>query len=335
MIEPEATAAAARFGGAVASLEALDDGHINATFAASTTRGEIVVQRVNTSVIVDPAAVAHNAVLLRGRVGGMVPEPLADPDGAFLWHARGTWRAWSREPGTTRPVPTVATARSAARLVGRFHRGVAAMDPATLGRPLPPLHDPTRHLARLRAVMGSDPLGRAARVRNDVEVIEGYGWLADRAADLMAAVPTRVAHHDAKLTNVLFTGDDATRIVDLDTVMAGQWFWDVGDLVRSAASTDAEDEPGPGTGVRPELVRAVLDGYLDGAGEVLTETERDAVNTAGAVVTFEQAVRFLADWVDGDRYYRTSRPDQNLDRARAQLRLLTGLLTLHPDPGGR
>jgi Ser/Thr protein kinase RdoA (MazF antagonist) len=136
-----------------------------------------------------------------------------------------------------------------------------------------------------------------------------------------------VAHNDAKLDNVMFRGDDAIALVDLDTVMPSAWFWDVGDLLRTAATAAAEDEPRVERSVvDPVLYRSILAGYRAGlARTALAEAESEALDVAGAIVTYEQALRFLTDWIAGDAYYRTTRAGQNLDRARAQLGLLASM----------
>jgi hypothetical protein len=130
---------------------------------------------------------------------------------------------------------------------------------------------------------------------------------------------------------MLFRDGEAVCVIDLDTLMPGQWCWDVGDLLRTAATTAAEDCPDPeAVAADPDLYNAVLTGYLEAmpAG-LLGLEERAALWVAGALVTYEQGVRFLTDWLAGDHYYRTNRPGQNLDRARAQLRLLSTM----PGPG--
>ena len=150
--------------------------------------------------------------------------------------------------------------------------------------------------------------------------------LVTSAEELTARVPRRVAHFDAKLDNILFRDGEAVCLVDLDTLMPGAWFWDVGDLLRSGAAIGAEDDPDPerATAV-PERYQAILDGYREAVAGVAEPAELEAAERAGAVITYEQAVRFLTDWIAGDVYYRISRPTQNLDRARAQLRLLASL----------
>jgi len=204
------------------------------------------------------------------------------------------------------------------------------LDPAALTETLPGFHDPGRRLAALREAVAADPCGRAAGVAAEIARAEAGAPLVALATDLSARVPRRVAHYDAKLDNVLFSGGEAVCLVDFDTVMPGAWLWDVGDLLRSASSTAAEDDADPRrTVVDPSLYRAVLDGYRqglsDGAGEPAVAAELEALHYAGAIVTYEQAVRFLTDWIAGDVYYRISRPEQNLDRARAQFRLLASM----------
>jgi len=234
---------------------------------------------------------------------------------------------WQRVRGAA-PVSeaTPARAASAGQLLGRFHTLVADLDPTALAETLPSFHDPARRLAALQHALTADIRERAASVRDEIETLFAAAPLADRADALTRAVPRRVAHYDAKLDNVLFRGDEAVALVDLDTVMPGAWFWDVGDLLRTAAATAPEDDPEHSM-IDAERHQATLTAYRRSASDVLDPAEADALEDAGAIVTFEQAVRFLTDWLEGDVYYRTARPDQNLDRARAQLRLLAAMPT--------
>jgi hypothetical protein len=319
------------FIGDVEYLRRFGGGHINETFLVGGPAGECVVQRVNTAVFPDPGAVTRNIVTVHRHLGGaFMPEPLATPEGQWLVRdGSEVWRAWRRVEGAG-PVerPSPAALRSAGSLLGRFHALLAGLDPAALAETLPGFHDPGRRLDALRAVVADDPCGRAAAVQADIDQVRAEEPLGALAAELTARVPRRVAHFDAKVDNVLFAGETAVSLVDFDTVMPGAWFWDVGDLLRSGATTAAEDDPDPGRAVVvPDRYGAILDGYraaLSAAG-VAEPAELEAAEVAGAIVTFEQAVRFLTDWIAGDVYYRTSRPGQNLDRARGQLRLLASM----------
>ena len=323
----EARRAAAAFAPEIGAVVPFGGGHINETFLVDSAAEELVLQRINVAVFPDPEAVTANIRAVHRHLGGAgLPEALPTADGAWLLQdGSGAWRAWKRVPGTAAVVTsTPAVARAAGRVLGRFHQGVAGLDPAGLVETLPGFHDPAGRLAALRAAVAADPFGRAAGVAAEIASAEASEPLAVLAPDLAARVPLRVAHYDAKLDNVLFAGDDAVCLVDLDTVMPGAWFWDVGDLLRSASTTAAEDEPDPSrVTVDPALYRAVLDGYGEGLGpDTATPAENEATEYAGAIVTYEQAVRFLTDWIAGDVYYRITRPTHNLDRARAQFRLL-------------
>ncbi len=321
------------FVGVVTAVRPFGAGHINETFLVQSPAGEYVVQRVNTAVFTDPEGVTENIVLLHRHLrGALMPEPVSTPDREWLaWDGAAPWRAWRRAPG--RPLGSAeaspAALRAAGALLGRFHGLVADLDPDALTETLPRFHDPARRLEALRAVIAADPCGRVAAVQDEIDMAQAAVSLVELAADLTRRVPRRVAHFDAKLDNILFDDDDnAVALVDFDTVMPGAWFWDVGDLQRSGATTAAEDDPQPERAVvAPERYQAIVDGYRQGLadGGAADPAELEAADVAGTIITYEQAVRFLTDWLAGDVYYRISRPTQNLDRARAQLRLLASM----------
>lgn len=322
---------ATRFGGSVAAVQPFGCGHINETFLARSPSGDLVLQRINTAIFPDPEAVTANILAVYRHLGGeLVPEPVATSAGEWLVQdGAGWWRAWRRVPGEgSPPGASPAALRSAGHLLGTFHGRLADLDPARLTETLPGFHDPERRLEALRAVVATDPCGRVAEVRPEIETALAGEPLVAVAAGLADRVPRRVAHFDAKLDNILFRGEEAVCLVDLDTLMPGAWYWDVGDLLRSGSAVGAEDDPDPDRATLvPERYEAILGGYREAmsAAGVSARRELQAIEVAGAVVTYEQAVRFLTDWIAGDVYYRISRPTQNLDRARAQFRLLASM----------
>ncbi len=138
-------------------------------------------------------------------------------------------------------------------------------------------------------------------------------------------IPARVIHGDTKLNNVLF--DEATgharAVVDLDTCMPGYSLYDFGDLVRFTAATSDEDEPDLAkVGVDLALYEALVRGYVDGVGSSLNTEERELMPFAARLVTFTIGMRFLADHLAGDVYFKTERQGHNLDRARVQFRMV-------------
>jgi Ser/Thr protein kinase RdoA (MazF antagonist) len=331
------TDAARRIAAQFAPAESIDavhaygGGHINDTFLVTTTAGDYVLQRINRAVFADPARVMENIVRVSAHLRGrFVPELVPDSRGAYLvFEGETAWRAWRRVPDAE-PVRELSPAHAgaAARLLGRFHAGLADLEPASVHETLPRFHDPAHRLALLRAAVEEDACGRVAGVGAEIEAAYAAAPLAEIAAEFAARVPTRVAHNDAKLDNVLFRADLAICLVDLDTVMPTAWFWDVGDLLRTASTPAAEDDARPGRAIADrELHDAILEGYRAGLSETAAPSyaEEEALEYAGAIVTYEQALRFLTDWIAGDVYYRTYRRGHNLDRARAQLNLLASM----------
>lgn len=309
-------------------VSAVDRGHVNDSYFVASPSGDYVLQRLNGTVFTDPAATVANMLILHRHLGGaLTPVPVPAPRGGWLVHDRGeVWRAFQRVAGAVPcPGPGAATAGESGALLGRFHAGLADLDPSHLAVTLPNFHDPRRRLDALRREACSDRLDRSGAATAEIEQVLAVAGLVEIADDLSHRVPVRAAHFDAKQDNILFRGSEAVCLVDLDTVMPGPWFWDVGDLLRSAATPAAEDCPDPSVAVvDPVLYDAVLEGYAASLPPGLLEpAERQALEVAGAIATFEQVVRFLTDWLAGDTYFRTTRPGQNLDRARNQLALLS------------
>jgi Ser/Thr protein kinase RdoA (MazF antagonist) len=318
--------------GNVVAVDELHVGHINDSYlvTCSTRDGprRYVLQRVNDSVFPDVDGLMANIAIVTAHLGGAgVPQLVPTRDGHSHW---GRWRAFEFVDGA-RPmrVQTAAHAASLGRAFGCFHRALAELDPELLSETIPAFHDVRRRVRDLDAVVAADPSGRVTASRSELAHVDAHRDLV-AVADRLAPphVPTRVVHNDAKADNVLLdaaTGEPVC-IVDLDTVMPGTVLSDVGDLVRSATTNVPEDEP---DAARVDFDRdrfdALLRGYREETDALLTPAERDGLVLAGPVITFEQAVRFLADHLAGDVYYRVTRPGHNLDRARNQLALLDAM----------
>ena len=273
-----------------------------------------------------------NVALVSEHLGGpLTIVPTREGDAWWDGGDAGTWRVYRFVEGA-RTLPVVSTAAQAAeagRAVGEFHRRTADLSSERLAVTLPRFHDPAHRFEAFTDAVERDSAGRRSSCRAEVDALFAHRSLLEVVPGLL----TRVAHNDAKLDNVLFdvAGDRALGLVDLDTVMPGTILWDVGDLVRTATCPAREDEPNVArVQFRADWFDALVAGYLAEAGAVLSGAEIAAIALAGPLVTFEQALRFLTDHVDGDRYYRVRHPGHNLVRARTQLRLLDAMLCEHP-----
>jgi aminoglycoside phosphotransferase (APT) family kinase protein len=354
----EAVAVLARFAvpGELASLEAHTSGLINhswlARFRAPGGPRRYLLQQINRHVFHRPEEVMENMARVTGLVAlHLAREGVPDAGRRVLslvlsreggTHHRDeageTWRLVPWLEGT-RPIEhatTEAEARETARAFGRFLAQLQDLPPPPLHETIAGFHDTPARLATFERLVAADRVGRAASCRAEIEALRGRRALASALA-LPAArgeIPVRPAHNDAKIANVLFdeTTGEALCVVDLDTVMPGLSLHDFGDLARSGVSDSDEDERELSrVAVRVPFFEALARGFVEGAGEALRAAECALLVTGAQVIVYEQAIRFLGDHLDGDRYYRTTRPGHNLDRARNQIRLLEELESRGPE----
>ncbi|HEX9188342.1 MAG TPA: aminoglycoside phosphotransferase family protein [Vicinamibacteria bacterium] len=351
-VEADAAAVVARFAvaGRLLALESHTSGLINhswvAAFETAAGRRRYLLQQINRHVFHHPDEVMENmdrvtrqvaASLAREGVsdaGRRVLSLVATREGASH-HVDGhgeTWRLvpWIEGTRSTERASSEAEAGETARAFGRFLAQLRDLPGPPLHETIPGFHDTPARLAAFERTVAADRVSRRAECRAEVEALLDRRPLAAALAGPAARgeIPVRPAHNDAKIANVLF--DEATGeglcVVDLDTVMPGLSLHDFGDLARSTVSDSAEDEPDLSrVSVRVPVFAALARGFVDGAGDALSPAERALLVTGAEVIVYEQALRFLGDHLDGDRYYRTTRPGHNLDRTRTQIRLLDGL----------
>jgi Ser/Thr protein kinase RdoA (MazF antagonist) len=223
-------------------------------------------------------------------------------------------------------------AYEAARAFGTFQYLVSDLEGGPLRETLPGFHDTPRRLAALEAAAKADRAGRAAEAA--AELSQARSQAACAGLLVSAGLPVRVTHNDTKINNVLFDAESGRGlcVIDLDTVMPGLMPFDFGDLVRTAVSPAAEDEPDLArVGVRLDVFEAIAQGWREGAGDALTDAEKALLPASGRVIAYELGLRFLTDYLDGDRYFKTRRPAHNLHRARVQLRLAAELAAREAD----
>jgi N-acetylhexosamine 1-kinase len=307
----------------------LDGGHINGTWRAGT---DLLIQRLNPAVFPDGAAVMHNVLQVTRRVGP--PLRLVPLRNGAWWHTApdgAVWRGYGLINGAAvhHTADSPALAEAAARAFGEFARRTA--EPAlALHEVIPGFHDTRARLRQLAHAFECDAAGRAASVAAECRRVLAEPALAARIPLALETgrIPRRVAHNDAKIANVLFAAgtDTPLCVIDLDTVMPGTPLHDFGDLVRSMVGSAAEDAADPShMEVRRDYFEAIVRGYFEGTAGLLTAGERELLVDAARSIALEQAARFLADYLDGDTYYRVADAQQNARRARTQLALFDAL----------
>lgn len=336
----------------VVGVEPFGNGHINDTLRV-TVKGEdgreqvkYVLQRINHEVFRDIETLQKNIFLVTEHIRKKLLEEgdsdvdrhvctfFHTKDGAnYVAHNGSYWRLMLYIPDSMSiEEVTPKSAREAGSAFGRFQSRLSDIPEGTLGETIPHFHDMAFRRRELSDAVKSDPVGRAKEER----VIRLLKELDDREDEMLqqerlyeeGVLPKHINHLDTKVDNILFdknTGELLT-VIDLDTVMPGFVLSDVGDFIRTAVNTGAEDEKDEAKiGVDMEIFEAYIEGYMSAARDFLTPTEIRLLPYGGRMMTYMQAVRFLTDYINGDTYYKTAYPEHNWDRTRAQFIYLTRL----------
>ena len=323
----------------------LPGGLIHRSWLVEAGGVRFVLQRLNRTVFRDlDAVMANMAIVTRHLAARLAADPGGDAERRALtlvatkqerdwWtdEQGDAWRCTLYVEGSAARLTAESAedAFEAGRAFGEFAHLLSDLR-APLALTIPGFHDTPSRVAALRDAAEQDRAGRRSAVVPELELVAAHAALGQVLPAMLAsgALPTRTAHNDAKIANVLFDArsGQALGVVDLDTVMPGTALHDVGDLIRSTVGSAAEDDPEPARmRVRPAMFEALVRGYCFGAGLGFTAAERALVVTAGRVISLEQGVRFLTDHLAGDVYYPIGRPGHNLDRARTQLALFLDL----------
>ena len=192
---------------------------------------------------------------------------------------------------------------------------------------IPDFHNTRKRFFDFVAAVGNDPVGRVKYVEQEIDFLFDRRKMMSQVVKMIedGVLPLRVTHNDTKINNVMIDSStgEALCVIDLDTVMPGLAAHDFGDAIRFGASTAAEDERELSkVSLSLPCYEAFAEGFLGACGDSLTEAELETLPLGAKLMTLECGMRFLADYLNGDVYFRVSRPGQNLDRARTQLKLV-------------
>ena len=334
------------FAGEVLEITPCGNGHINSTYIVTVAGGKrYILQILNTAIFQKPYEVMENIVAVtehirRGLILGgedaergtmRVVQTLSGENGLTDVEGR-FWRAYDFVEGTICRL-TVDSAHTFSRVgeaFGDFQRRLSDFDASRLYEAIPNFHNTKKRYADFLAAVERDAAGRASSVSEEIRFITHRAEACARIVDALERgdLPLRVTHNDTKLSNILLDArtEEAVCIIDLDTVMPGSSLYDFGDSIRTGASSAAEDEQDLSrVAFLPDMFKAYAEGFIKGTGGALTEREIAMLPDGAYVITLEQAIRFLGDYLDGDTYYHTAYSDHNLVRARTQLKLVSDM----------
>ena len=322
------------------SCEEYGNGHINYTLKLQTDSGsKYILQRINRYVFQDPVKVVDNA----NGVTRFLREKTADPNAALHFiptvesgfchkDAQGEfWRMYDYVEGFSLDAPeTLDDFYESAIAFGTFQNDLSDYPVHTLYETIPNFHNTPDRYRQLKAAIAADPKGRVAQAPQEISYalsLEEKGGTLQRMLE-NGELPLRVTHNDTKLNNVLLSPDNRKSlcVLDLDTVMPGLSAYDFGDSIRFGAATTREDDPDPAN-MKLDMERFTVytKGFLT-AAHALTDREVAVLPYGALIMTLEVGIRFLADYINGDVYFRTHYPEHNLVRCRTQLALAADML---------
>lgn len=334
--------------GEVARVVPFGSGHINDTYRVDTHKdggNAYLLQRVNHHVFKDVAALMQNMELVtrhlkekyralgeidpENRVLTLIPDHTGKP---YLQDETGNfWRVFILLTNTRSYdiVESPQQAREGGRAFGQFQRLLADLDAGLIHEVLPNFHHIGKRLDRLDQAVAEDAIGRVRDVADELAFIAARRDQMQAIQHMAKAgrLPLRITHNDTKFNNVLLDERDQFQcVIDLDTVMPGYVACDFGDAIRSIVNRAAEDEADlERIKLNIPLFEAYADGYFEQACYFLTEDETGSLLEGVYLLPYMQTVRFLTDYLEGDHYYKIHHPHHNLQRTRAQLRLVEEL----------
>lgn len=337
--------------GEASGYQPYGSGHIHDTYLITTEDDGVhhyILQRINTFVFKKPEAVQENIwrilSFLKKQEGTNDPVGIRDlglietKNGELSYvDAEGSyWRCFDFIENTfvLENVQNPTQAYEGARLFGDFLARLKDYDARRLHVTIPDFMNAEWRLQQLAYAEFTNPGERLKRSQPELNRIRDLQSIAEQFIKLGQALPDRVVHNDTKINNILFsqeTGKGIT-VIDLDTVMTGTVLTDFGDMVRTFTVQGSEDSTErEAYTCRSDLFEGLVEGYAEVLSPVLDEVERSNLLLGGKVVIYMQAIRFLADFISHDVYYKVSSPDQNLMRTRNQLNLLDSILEQEED----
>lgn len=333
------------FEGIVKQIRSLGEGLINDTFFVETegSAPDYILQRKNKNIFKDVPAMMDNIQKVTTHLKKKIAEQGGDPlreamtvtptvDGKLYYEDEngGYWAACLFIDNTIayEYADSPELAKQGGRGIGKFQSMLADMK-EPLADILPGFHNMRYRFNQWDEILAKDPVGRKASLAQEIS------WIENRRKEMLALwekaesgeIPIRVTHNDTKISNILFDKQgNVLCVIDLDTVLNSICLNDYGDAIRSYTNAGKEDDENPdNVYIKMDIFESYTAGYLSEAISFLTPAETENLAFSAKYITFEQVLRFLMDYIDGDKYYKVKNEKHNLIRTHAQYKLLLSM----------
>lgn len=340
-----------RLQGTVLSVEPLGEGFINDTFVIKTIADntpDYILQRKNKNIFKDIPAMMDNIrkvtnhlkkqISLAGGIEDREALTIIRTKDDLLYYKDEEGEYWAAclfidDTISYQKADTPELAYQGGKGIGRFQAMLSEFkEPLT--DILPGFHNIRYRFKQWDETLAADPVNRKGGLLQEIQ------WIEERREQMLhfwalvenGTIPVRVTHNDTKISNILFDRQNKVLCtIDLDTVLSSTCLNDFGDAIRSYANTGMEDEENTDkVNIDLNVFRAYTQGYLSETAGFLTQPEIDNLAFSAKYITFEQVLRFLMDYINGDKYYKIKNEKHNLVRTHAQYKLLRSMETRYP-----
>lgn len=331
--------------GTILDIKPFGDGHINQTYRVKTgeTTPDYILQVKNKTIFKDVPAMMENiskvTTHLKKKITARGGDPLRETmtiiptrEGNLFWQDEAgeywTMFRFIDDHISYEVADRPELAYAGGKGIGQFQLLLADLN-EPLADILPGFHNIRFRFEQWDAVLAKNPVGRKEELQEEIS------WVESRREEMLrfwelyekGEIPTRITHNDTKINNILFDKNGQVLcVIDLDTVLSSTALNDFGDAIRSYTNTGLEDDESlENVSMNSAIFGAFARGYLESARHFLNKTELEYLAFSARYITFEQVLRFLMDYIDGDNYYRVKSPQHNLIRTRAQYKLLQSI----------
>lgn len=327
---------ALQYGWSVTGFSVLNSGLINSTIKINTIDGSFILQKINSNVFKNPRLIDENIKLLsnhlhQNKSDYLFTKPvLTTTNETLVCLNNNYYRAFNfiKDTYTINSVSSETQAYQASQAFANFTNQFSNFNCKQLQDTIPDFHNLNLRFQQFKQALKT---GNKERIENNkffIEELLNQSVICKKFSAFIKSkeVRKRVTHHDTKISNVLFNKDNAVCVIDLDTVMAGYYLSDVGDMIRTYVCEATEDETDfSKIVVRKEVLIAINNGYMNAMHTQLSSFEKQHFYFAGEAIIYMQALRFFTDYILNDIYYKTSSINHNLIRAKNQFALLKAL----------
>jgi hypothetical protein len=317
-------------------IEKTTTGLINQTYLVSdkVSSKRFILQQLNTAIFKNPIAISENIKLTSASILAVDEDypvikinQTINGEDYFIDDRNCYWRLIDFIDNTTTIefISTVDQAFQTAYSFGKFTSLLQNANTDNFIPSIPDFHNLDLRFEQFKTAYANADEERKLKAKDCIDYLFSRIEILNTYRQIINdnTIPKRIIHADTKISNILFdaTSLEPKAVIDWDTIMSGYFISDLGDMIRTMVCEAGENETNLNAIIfRKDYYDSIISGYKDAIQ--LTENELNLLSYAGKFMTYMQALRFLTDYLNHDVYYNITYPEQNLDRAKNQCRLL-------------